>query len=162
MFKRFWQTKVQVPIIKLLKQGLTPEKIALSLALGAVLGILPVIGATTLLCTAAALIFRLNLPAIQIANYLAGPLQLGLLIPFYRAGELLFNRARLPISVDGVITMIQRDMWGAIVFLWDTTLSAIVVWAAVAPITAFLLYLLFTPAIRKLPLKSAFLENHHS
>jgi len=159
MFKRFWQRRVQDPIIRLLKQGLTPEKIALSLGLGAVLGIFPVIGTTTLLCTAAAFIFRLNLPAIQIANYLAGPLQLALLIPFYRAGETLFNRARLPISVDGVIAMIQRDVWGAIVFLWDTTLCAIVVWAAVAPIITFLLYLLFTPAIRKLPIKSALLEN---
>lgn len=159
MFKRFWQSKVQDPIIRLLKQGLTTEKIALSLALGAVFGIFPVIGATTLLCTAAALVFRLNLPAIQIANYLAGPLQLGLLVPFYRAGETLFNRARLPISVDGVITMIQRDVWGAIVFLWDTTLCAIVVWTALAPITTFLLYVLFTPALQRLSSKSRLLQS---
>lgn len=158
MFKRFWQSKVQDPIVRLLKQGWTPKKIALSLALGAVFGIFPVIGATTLLCTAAALVFRLNLPAIQIANYLAGPLQLALLIPFYRAGETLFNRARLPISVDGVIAMIQRDVWGAIVLLWDTTLCAIVVWAAVAPVTTFLLYLFLKPAIQRLPFKSGFQE----
>lgn len=158
MFNRFWHSKVRDPIIRLLKQGLTPEKIALSLALGAVFGIFPVIGSTTLLCTAAAIVFRLNLPAIQIANYLAGPLQLGLLIPFYRAGELLFDRDQLSISLEGVIAMIQKDTWGAIIFLWDTTLCAIVAWAAVAPIGLLFLYLLLKPAIQRLPFKSAYQE----
>jgi uncharacterized protein (DUF2062 family) len=84
--RSFWERKIVRPIIGLLKQGITPHKIALGLALGIVLGIFPVIGMTTLLCTVAAFLFRVNLPAIQVANYLVAPLQLALLLPFYRAG----------------------------------------------------------------------------
>ena len=109
----------------LLKQGITPEKIALSLTLGIVLGIIPVLGSTTLLCTLAALLFRLNLPAIQIVNFVIYPIQLAFLLPFYRAGEWLFNAEHLPISVQEIVAMIDKDVWGAILFLWDTTVHAI-------------------------------------
>jgi len=61
---------ILVPIVDLLRQGITPEKIALSVALGAVLGIFPVLGSTTLLCAAAAFILRLNMPPIQVVNFL--------------------------------------------------------------------------------------------
>jgi uncharacterized protein (DUF2062 family) len=62
-----------LPIVDLLRQGITPEKIALSIALGAVLGIFPVLGSTTILCAAAAFVLRLNLSAIQIVNFLIYP-----------------------------------------------------------------------------------------
>ena len=61
------------PILELLRQGVTPEKIALSLAFGLGLGIFPVLGVSTILCTVAAIVLRLNLPAIQLVNYLAAP-----------------------------------------------------------------------------------------
>lgn len=70
------------PILTLLRQGITPEKIALSLAFGIGLGIFPVLGVATILCTVIALALRLNLAAIQIVNYLASPVQLLLIIPF--------------------------------------------------------------------------------
>ncbi len=42
---------------------MTPEKMALSLALGGALGVFPALGCTTLLCTLVAIVLRLNLPA---------------------------------------------------------------------------------------------------
>src|ERR1035438_1407369 len=87
----FLQDKLLRPIIELLKQEVTPEKMALSLALGAALGIFPALGWTTALCAIAALTLRLNLPAIQIVNYFVYPLQIVLLIPFFRLGERLFR-----------------------------------------------------------------------
>ena len=48
------------PFIQLLRQGVSPEKIALTIALGIILGITPVLGSTMLLCTLAAIVFRLN------------------------------------------------------------------------------------------------------
>ena len=67
--------------------GLSPETTALILAIGIVLGVFPVYGAPTILCTVAAMALRLNLPAIQIVNQICSPLQLALLIPLGRAGE---------------------------------------------------------------------------
>jgi uncharacterized protein (DUF2062 family) len=66
--------------------ALSPETIALIIALGLVLGVFPVFGCPTLLCALAAIILRLNLPAIQLVNQLSSPLQLALLIPLSRIG----------------------------------------------------------------------------
>src|SRR5499433_449831 len=90
------------PVLDLLRQGVTPEKLALSIALGLALGVFPVLGATTALCALAALILRLNLPAIQIVNYFVYPLQIALLLPFFRLGERLFHAPHLPISVSQI------------------------------------------------------------
>jgi hypothetical protein len=50
-----------------------------------------VVGIPTVLCAGVALaLLRLNLPAIQAANYAAMPLQLALIVPFVRLGGWLF------------------------------------------------------------------------
>src|SRR5271156_1830823 len=107
----FMQRKLVRPIIELLKEGVTPEKMALSLALGSALGIFPALGWTTALCAIAALALRLNLPAIQIVNYFVYPAQIALLIPFFRLGEKLFRAPHLPISVLQIHAMIRANMW---------------------------------------------------
>ena len=69
-----------------LSQGISPLRLALTLALGFAIGCIPVVGIPTVLCAALALALRLNLPAIQAANYVAMPLQLALIVPFVRLG----------------------------------------------------------------------------
>jgi uncharacterized protein (DUF2062 family) len=150
MIASFLERKIIRPIIALLKQGVTPEKIALSLALGMVLGIFPVLGSTTLLCSLAALLFKLNIPAIQMVNFVVYPLQLVFLLPFYRAGEWIFNAEHLPISVQEIIAMIDEDVWGAILFLWDTTVRAIGAWFLAGTIITLVLYTLLKPGIARL------------
>ena len=73
--------------------GLSPEEVALILTLGLVLGVFPVIGCPTMMCAAAAVALRLNLPAIQLVNQLSSPLQLALLIPLGRAGARILGSA---------------------------------------------------------------------
>lgn len=136
-------------ILDLLRQGVTPERIAWSLALGACVGVIPVLGVTTILCTAIALMLRLNLVAIQAANWLVYPLQIALLIPFYRAGERLFGADRLGLMPAEIIAMFRESFWGAISALWDTTLRAIVAWGAASVVAIPLLYALFRPILRR-------------
>ena len=69
-----------------LGQGISPRRLALTLALGFAVGCIPVIGIPTVLCAGLALALRLNLPAIQAANYAAMPLQFALIVPFVRLG----------------------------------------------------------------------------
>ena len=73
-----------------LRQGITPFRLALTLALGFAIGCIPVIGIPTVLCAGLALLCGLNLPAIQAANYVAMPLQLLLILPFVRLGQWMF------------------------------------------------------------------------
>ena len=145
----FFYRRLVRPILDLLKQGVTPEKLALSLALGAVLGIFPALGWTTALCALAALALHLNLPAIQIVNYFMYPAQIALLIPFFRLGERLFRAPHLPISVPQIYAMIHVSVWHAIKLLWNTTWHAIVVWFVLAPIIAVILYFVLTPMLRR-------------
>jgi uncharacterized protein (DUF2062 family) len=137
------------PILELLKQGVTPEKIALSIALGAALGVFPVIGSTTVLCAIAAIVLRLNLPAIQIVNYFLYPAQIALLVPFFRLGEKLFRAPRFPVSVAQIHTLFQASTRNAVTLLWTTTWHAIVVWSLPAPVFVAIVFLELTPILRR-------------
>jgi uncharacterized protein (DUF2062 family) len=145
----FWHSKLIRPIVALLSQGVTPEKIALSIALGIVLGVFPALGSTTALCALAAVFCRLNLPAIQIVNYFIYPLQIALLIPFFRLGEWLFRAPHLPLSVGQIYAMIHADMWSTIRFLWTTSWHAMVVWCLLAPVLVAAVYTGLVPALRR-------------
>lgn len=149
MTNGFLSRKLIRPLLELLRQGATPEKLALSIALGAVFGLLPAIGCNTTLCALIALIWRLNLPAIQLVNYFLYPLQIALLIPFFRLGEKLFRAPHLPLSVSQIYAFAHANLWGAIQLLWTTTWHAMVAWALLAPFAAALLYLLLVPAFRR-------------
>ena len=134
----------------MLKEGMSLRKIALCLALGTVLGIFPVLGATTLLCTVAALALRLNLPAIQVVNYMVYPLQLIMLVPFYSTGSWLFKQQGWPLINKDLIGLLQNDFWGSLVSLWDLTLYAILTWLAISPLLILMLYGVSKPVIRAL------------
>ena len=146
----FWQRRVVTPIINQLKQGITPEKIALTIALGGVLSIFPIIGATTILCGLAAFTLRLNQPIIQVINYFAYPLQLVLLIPFYRAGGRVLGLPPVPLNIPLLIERFHAD---AGKFFKDFGLIAVggmLVWLAMAPFVAAAIYFAARPLLRAL------------
>lgn len=146
----FWHRRIVNPILDLLRQGITPEKMALSIALGITLGITPVIGSTSILCLLAAIVLRLNTPAIQLVNYLVYPLQFAMLVPFLRMGQRIFAAQPLTVSAGGIFHLIRADTWGAVVILWTATLHALVAWLALASLAAPILYALLAPALRRL------------
>lgn len=126
-----WNPRRLVRLVgDLLKAGLTPEKLALSIVLGVVLGVVPVIGATTILCGIAAAVLGLNQPVIQSVNYFVYPLQLALIIPFIRAGEWVFDAPRLRLTAAEIAAAVTRDPLGAIDALWHVLLKAMVAWLA--------------------------------
>jgi len=137
------------PVRLLLQQGVTPERMALSLTLGVVLGIFPVLGTTTVLCAVAAVVLKLNLPAIQIVNYFLYPVQIALLIPFFRLGELVFRAPHFPVSVAQIREMAHVSVWNTVQRLWTTTWHAIVVWGLLAPVAAGIFYCLLKPVLRR-------------
>lgn len=148
--KNFFDRALVTPLINFLKQGLSPEKLALCVAFGLALGTFPMLGSTTLLCTAAALLLRLNMPAIQLINYFTYPLQLALFIPFIRMGEFLFQQPPVPLDLVQIFEMLRTDMLGSISSLWWTNMRAIVVWFILAPPLAALSYFLLLPVFTRL------------
>jgi uncharacterized protein (DUF2062 family) len=77
------QKKIIQPLVSLLKQGVEPSRLSLALASGSVIGVFPVLGIATVACTGVAVLYRLNLPAIQLANYLVFPMQIILFFLFF-------------------------------------------------------------------------------
>lgn len=152
----FWQRRIVAPILAQLRQGISPEQIALTLALGAVLGIFPILGATTALCGIAGVWLRLNQPLIQLVNYTLSPLHVALLLPFYRAGETLFRQPHVPIF--SVTELFERFQAGPLQFMVDygmVGLYGIVVWLLVAPLLTAVLYFTLRPALRHLARRRA-------
>lgn len=127
-----------------------PSQIALCIAMGISLGIFPVLGVTTLLCAMAAFALRLNLPAIQIVNYLVYPLQLILLAPFYATGSWLFQNTGRDLIEGDLIDLLRTDFWGSMANLWDLTLYAILTWLVISPLIVLVLYLILKPVIQSL------------
>src|SRR5947209_857315 len=150
MKQSFLYRKLVLPIIDLMRQGITPEKIALSLAFGIGLGIFPVLGSTTILCALAAIVFRLNLPSIQLINYFVYPLQLALLIPFLRFGEVLFRSPHVSLSLTIIFESIKRSAWQTTKAYWTVGWHAMVAWCLVGPLAMWIMYLVLLPIMRRL------------
>ena len=146
MICRLKQKSIAI-IFKMLKEGMSLHKIALCIALGITLGIFPVLGMTTLLCTIAAITFRLNLPAIQLVNYMVYPAQLVLIAPFYSAGGWFIDRQVWLKPDESIMSLMKNDFWGSMTSLWDLSLYAIFTWMVICPFLILILYVLLKPAI---------------
>lgn len=99
---KWWQTRKD-QVGAWLRMGMSPQRLALTLALGFAIGCLPLIGIPTALCMLVALTLRLNVPAIQAANYAAMPLQIVLIWPFVRLGGWMFSSAPQSMPVRSLL-----------------------------------------------------------
>jgi len=146
----FLQRRLVAPLLALLKQGVTPRKLALSLALGIVIGLVPILGVSTALCALAALALRLNMPAIQLVNYLLTPLQLLLIIPLLRLGEWLAQAPRFPITLESGLALLSHGVINAVTILSSAIAHATLGWIVLAPLAAFALFRILEPLLRHL------------
>ena len=133
----------------MLRQGLSPEGLAWSLAVGLPLGVIPLVGISTVLCVGVALVFRLNQPAMQLANYLAYPLQILLWYPFLRLGEGLFGTPHETVSLAHLQAALRLGAWVAIRMFWTSLWHASVAWLLVVPVPMLLLGWGLQPVFRR-------------
>jgi uncharacterized protein (DUF2062 family) len=122
--------------------GSSAETIARILAVGLVLGTFPIYGCPTILCVLASLILGINLPALQLVNQLATPLQLAMLVPFVRLG------ARILYSPSLYSTRPAASFaWG----LGASALQAVAGWLCVCLPLGVLLYFTLTCVLDRFP-----------
>lgn len=146
----FFRRRVAAPLAAFLKQGTRPEKLALCVAIGMVIGIFPVLGLTTLMCALVALALRLNQPAIQLVNYLMYPVQLALIVPFLKAGDAMFSgRSASLLNASVLATAVKNDPVQAIAIFWNSTLFAILLWVILAPLVAVPAYWIALSVFRR-------------
>jgi hypothetical protein len=128
------------PLLALLSQGVTPRRLAASVALGAAIGVIPVLGVSTALCAAAALALRLNMPAMQLVNYLLTPLQLLLIIPQLRFGEWLAGAEPFAVTLESGLALLADGGLPAVRVLGTAIAHAALGWLVLAPPLALLLH----------------------
>jgi uncharacterized protein (DUF2062 family) len=131
-------------------QGVSPRELALTISLGIFIGTIPIVWGSTLICAILAVVFRLNQPGIQAANYLVYPLQLALIIPFYRIGARIFPWGP-SVSLDIFTKGIKKEWLGNIFPLAVATLKALAAWFLIAAPLAVVLYLLLWSVFSRMP-----------
>lgn len=148
--KDLLRRRVSTPLMQLLKQGLTPRKLALSVSLGAVIGCFPIWGFTTLMCIVVAAVLRLNQAAIQVGNFVVYPLQIALIIPFVRMGGWLFGSP--PVSLDPALMKdhFRVDAWGFFGSYGGALLEGAAAWLLVAPAVVALLSWGLIPVFKRM------------
>lgn len=151
--RSFWRRRILGPVLAQLRQGITPEKIALTAALGAAIAVFPILGSTTLLCGLAAWALGLNQPIIQLVNYLCYPLQFVLLLPFYRAGE-WFGAPHVALSIPQLISRFNAGPLEFVAEFGLVALGGIAAWIIAAPVAITALYFGLRPALRRLARRS--------
>jgi uncharacterized protein (DUF2062 family) len=119
------------PVLGLLKQGLTPAQLSLTVALGVIFGTVPVMGITTLMATAAAVRLRLNVAALLLVSHLLSPIQLLLIVPLMRLGARLIANGRGPqLTLEQLQYLFSHDWRQALHLLWHASAGAVLIWAA--------------------------------
>ncbi|RNI25027.1 DUF2062 domain-containing protein [Rufibacter latericius] len=126
--KHFIRRKLWEPVLEMVKQGITPHQLALTITLGAGFGMVPFLGLTTLLCTFWAIRFRLNVAFTILIGYLMQPVQIALYVPFVDLGQTIFPVTPIPFSLDKLTTMFQADWLNALQQLWLANLVGIMAW----------------------------------
>lgn len=139
------------PVKGWLKQGLTPDQLARTLALGVACGLVPMPGMTTLLATTLAWRLRLNVAAMLLLGHLLTPLQVLLFVPFFRWGARVFHHsAAAALSLAQIKYQFMHPTAAGVDLLWRASLGALLLWAvAMVPLT-FLLYRGLRPVLERL------------
>jgi uncharacterized protein (DUF2062 family) len=128
----YFKRKVIHPVLDLLKQGVTPEKLSLSVALGITLGIIPLLGIITIVCAFLAIHFRLNAAVMILFSNLVYPIQIALYVPFIRLGEYTFDIPSIPFSISAVLASIRHDWVEAVNRFGLANLLGLFSWAIIA------------------------------
>ncbi|HTB22160.1 MAG TPA: DUF2062 domain-containing protein [bacterium] len=126
-----------------LTRGLSPRRAALALALGAWLGLVPILGATIGLCLLAGALLRLNHAVLQAANLLVYPLQLILLIPFLNLGAWAFGSGPLNLDLSGLPGRMRSAPWAVLREYGWIGLRGCAVWAGLGLLAVPALWWIF-------------------
>jgi len=152
----FWQRRVRAPLVALFTQGVTPDKIALTLGVGCVCSLFPFLGFTTLLNLAAGWWLRLNQPLLQTLNQLLGAVQLAMILPYVRFGEWLWRAQDSRFTITDMLRTFREASLGQFLlqFGW-AGIHAFTAWLLTSPVLLAAVYYALRPALRRMASKAS-------
>ncbi len=138
-------------MLNLLRQGLSPRQLALTVSLGIAFGLVPLLGVTTLLATAGAVRLRLNVAAMLLVSHLMSPVQLLLMIPLLQWGErLISHNTNSALTLEKLRYYFAEDWAGGLQVLWRAELGALVLWLGISVLVVPVLFVALRPLFARL------------
>ena len=129
-----------VKLRSLFQQGLGTKEMALSIAIGSYIGVLPLFGISTALVTAIAVWWRLNLPIAIFFTYAVGPIHILLIIPFIRLGEYIFGVKHMLLTVSAIKEAFQSDFFQALSDLALQIVCGVTGWIVIGIPVTYIFY----------------------
>jgi hypothetical protein len=129
----FWQRRLLAPLRAQLAQGVEPDRLAFTIAVGVVCGLLPFFGFTSLFALVVGLGLRLSQPVLQTLNQLLGPIQVMLILVYVRAGEKIWRAAPMPLSVATLVHDFNAGPRAFLLRFGWTGVHAATAWGLSAP-----------------------------
>ena len=133
LVREWFRCHVLRPLLRALRGGVTPRRLAWSLALGMVVGINPSVGLTTLLVVVAAWVFGLSKFASVLGSHVVAPLHLLLFIPFIDLGVHLFHTRKLPMDRRQLEHLSHHPL-RLLHEIWQWEWHALIVWGVLAAV----------------------------
>ncbi|XP_009602500.1 uncharacterized protein LOC107816181 isoform X1 [Nicotiana tabacum] len=136
--------KIVDPLLQILRRGAEPKQLAFSGALGVTLGIFPIVGVPVFMCGLAIAVLgsSCHAPTVFLANFIATPVELSLVIPFLRLGEAVSGGSHFALTSDALKKVLTGQA------SWEVLLSifhALLGWLVATPFILAGLYVLFLP-----------------
>jgi uncharacterized protein (DUF2062 family) len=147
----FWQRRIVQPLRRQLTQGMSPDRLALTVGVGAACSLFPFLGFTSLLNLGIGLALRLNQPVLQTLNQLLGPVQLALILVYVRLGETLWGATATRFTLTEMIQVFREASLLQFLerFGW-AGLHAFSAWLLTAPLLVAAVAVAVRPALRRL------------
>lgn len=147
------------PIVEQLTQGITPEKIALTLAVASAFGLFPIVGVTAILCFIGGVTLRLNQPLMQLINQALWPIHLPAIYGCVRLGEAMFGAPHSRFNLRVMSHLLWHSPETFFHQFGLTVMYAIVAWAVVTPFYIPIIYFTLLPVARRVAVLSRKVEH---
>jgi uncharacterized protein (DUF2062 family) len=145
---RWWRRLLVDPVLGQLRQGITPEKISLSLAIGGLCAFFPLLGAATPLCILAGITLRLNQAVIQIVNGVTSPLYPVVVFGLLRLGDRLLGPTHASMVPGAMLALLRHAPLLFLSRCGPLIGHALLGWIIVAPLWVILCHLCLLPILK--------------
>ncbi len=147
----FWRRRLVDPLVALLTQGVTPDRLAATLAVGSVCSLFPFLGATSALNLGVGLWLRMNQPVLQGLNQLLGPVQAAMILVYVRIGERIWRAPEADRFSLGEMMRAFGELpfTGFLQRFGQAGVHAFTAWALTAPLLLAAIYLPLRPIFRR-------------
>ncbi|MEO5958056.1 MAG: DUF2062 domain-containing protein [Opitutaceae bacterium] len=146
--RKWWQRRIVDPIVAQLTQGLTPHKIALTVAVGSAIAMFPILGTTMLMCLIVGVFMKLNQPIIQAVNLACTPIHIPFIFYSFKWGDRIFGAAHTNFEFRAMMRLLRQDPLQFVRDYDQTALHAILLWLILVPFWSGAIYYVMLPILK--------------